>query len=406
MNATEETVQAAPPVRGFLREHPIKAAAVLLMVAALAIGGFLWWRYSQTYETTDDAQVDGHVNSISTRVSGTVTAVHFTENQTVKQGDLLVELDTADYQIALERAQANLLQEQAQIRADMPSLSITATTSGTEISTSRAGIARAEAGFAAAQQDYQAQLSRIAEAEANNARAQADAQRFATLVGKDEVSREEYDQRVAAAKAAAAVLQTARSSASAAQKVIEQREAAVSQARSSLNQATQNAPQQLAAQRATVDLRRASALGGKAAVEEARLNLSYTKIFAPIAGVIGRKSVEVGQRIQPGQQLASIVPLEDIWVTADFKENQLRRMRVGQSAKIHVDAFDRDFEGYVDSMPPATAGRFSVLPAENSSGNYVKVVQRLPVRLRFKQGQDADRQLRPGMSVVAKVWIK
>ncbi len=406
MNATEETVQAAPPVRGFLREHPIKAAAVLLMVAALAIGGFLWWRYSQTYETTDDAQVDGHVNSISTRVSGTVTAVHFTENQTVKQGDLLVELDTADYQIALERAQANLLQEQAQIRADMPSLSITATTSGTEISTSRAGIASAEAGFAAAQQDYQAQLSRIAEAEANNARAQADAQRFATLVGKDEVSREEYDQRVAAAKAAAAVLQTARSSASAAQKVIEQREAAVSQARSSLNQATQNAPQQLAAQRATVDLRRASALGGKAAVEEARLNLSYTKIFAPIAGVIGRKSVEVGQRIQPGQQLASIVPLEDIWVTADFKENQLRRMRVGQSAKIHVDAFDRDFEGYVDSMPPATAGRFSVLPAENSSGNYVKVVQRLPVRLRFKQGQDADRQLRPGMSVVAKVWIK
>ncbi len=405
MNATEETAEA-PPSRGFLREHPVKAAAAVLVIAAIAIGAFLWWQYAKTYETTDDAQIDGHLNSISTRVSGIVTAVHVTENQNVKQGDLMIELDPADYEIAVKRAEDNLLQAQAQIRADAPSVSITATTSGTEISSSRAGIASAEAGLAAAQQDYQAQLSRIAEAEANNARAQADVQRFAALVAKDEVSREDYDQRVAAGKAAAAVLQTVRSSASAAQKVIEQRQAAVSQARSELNQVTQNAPQQLAAKRATVDLRRASAEGGKTAVEEARLNLSYTKIFAPIAGIVGRKSVEVGQRIQPGQQLVSIVPLEDVWVTANFKENQLRRMRVGQNAKIHVDAFDRDYEGYVDSMPPATAGRFSVLPPENSSGNYVKVVQRLPVRLRFKKDQESNHELRPGMSAAPKVWIK
>ena len=190
------------------------------------------------------------------------------------------------------------------------------------------------------------------------------------------------------------------------QRVIEQREATLAQDQSQLNQASTNAPEQLSAQRANLELRHAGVQAARSALEEARLNLSYTKITAPVTGVIGRKAVEVGIHVQPGQQLLSIVPLEDIWVTANFKETQLRHMRAGQSARIHVDAFGRDYDGFVESMPPATAALFSVLPPENASGNFVKVVQRLPVRLRFKQGQDREHQLIPGMSVVPKVWVQ
>jgi membrane fusion protein (multidrug efflux system) len=377
----------------------------LVLLVGVAIAAFLFWQYTKTYESTDDAQVDGHLNAISTRVAGTVTKVYVTENQYVKAGDVLIELDDRDYQVSERRAQATLAEAQAQVRAAAPSIPITSTTSQTEISSSQSGIAGAEAGVAAAQRDYEAQLSRVAEAEANHARAVADLQRYSILVKKDEVSQEEYDQKVAAEKATAATLQTEKSAAEASRKTIEQREATLAQARSHLNEARQNAPFQISAQRATVDLRKANAEAERTAVEEAKLNLSYTKIIAPISGVVGRKSVEVGQRVQPGQQLISIVPIEDIWVTANFKENQLHHMRAGQGARIHVDAFDADYDGYVESIPPATAGKFSVLPPENASGNYVKVVQRLPVRLRFKQGQDPDHRLRPGMSVVARVWL-
>ena len=392
--------------RGFLRSHPIKSVLGLIVIAILVVGAFLFWRYLATYESTDDAQIDGPVHDISTRVTGVVQAVHVSENQSVKQGELLMELDERDYQVSLQRAEADLAQAEAQIRAEAPAVPIVNTTSQTQISVSRFSIAGAEAGIAAAKRDYEAQLSRITQAEANNARAQADLQRYTILVKKDEVSHEEYDQRVAAAKAAASQVDSEKSVAAAARQVVEQREAVLSQARSQLNEATENAPRQLSAQRATIDLRRAGVASARAAVEQAKLTLSYTKIFAPVAGVIGRKSVEVGQRVQPGQQLVAIVALEDIWVTANFKENQLLHMRAGQRATIHVDGLDRDYDGYVDSMPPATAAKFSVLPPENASGNYVKVVQRLPVRLRLKQGADRDHRLRPGVSVVPKVWVK
>jgi membrane fusion protein (multidrug efflux system) len=397
-----------PPAgrRGFIRSHPIKSVLGLIVIAILVVGAFLFWRYLSTYESTDDAQIDGPVHDISTRVTGVVQAVHVSENQSVKQGELLMELDERDYQVSLQLAEANLAQAEAQIRAEAPAVPIVNTTSQTQISVSRFSIASAEAGIAAAKRDYEAQLSRITQAEANNARAQADLQRYTILVKKDEVSHEEYDQRVAAAKAAASQVESEKSVAAAARQVVDQREAVLSQARSQLNEATENAPRQVSVQRATIDLRRAGVASARAAVEEAKLNLSYTKIFSPVAGVIGRKSVEVGQRVQPGQQLVAIVPLEDIWVTANFKENQLLHMRVGQRATIHVDGLDRDYDGYVDSMPPATAAKFSVLPPENASGNYVKVVQRLPVRLRLRQGADRDHRLRPGVSVVPKVWVK
>src|SRR5262249_11992788 len=160
-------------------------------------------------------------------------------------------------------------------------------------------------------------------------------------------------------------------------------------------QARSNAPQEVAIRRAFVGSRQASVLVAKAAVEQAKLNLDYTRIIAPVRGVVGRKAVEVGMRLQPGQQLMAVVPLEDGWVTANFKETQLRRMRPGQAARIHVDAFDKDYEGYVESLPAATGAKYSILPPENATGNYVKVVQRLPVRLRFKAGQDKEHLLRP-----------
>jgi membrane fusion protein (multidrug efflux system) len=399
---------AAPegPKRGFFRTHPVKSLVGLIILVALLVAAYLFWQYLGTYESTDDAQIDGHVNDISTRVTGVVKAVYASENQHVKQGDLLVELDDRDYQVSQQRAEANLAQAEAQTRAEAPSLPITQTNTQTQISVSRYSIASAEAGIAAARRDYEAQLSRATQAEANNAKAQADLQRYSILVKKDEVSHEEYDQRVAAAKAAASQVESEKSVAAGLRQVIEQRQAALSQAKSQLNEATENAPRQVAAQQATSELRRAGAASAQAAVEEARLNRSYTKIFAPVSGVIGRKSVEVGQRVQPGQQLIAIVNLEDIWVTANFKENQLRRLHPGLRATIHVDGADKDYEGYVESMPPATAAKFSVLPPENASGNYVKVVQRLPVRLRFKQGADNEHRLRPGMSAVPKVWVQ
>lgn len=399
--------ESPPPARrSFVREHPLGAAAGLILLIAVLAAVFLYWRYAQTYEDTDDAQIDGHLNAISTRIAGTVTAVHIVENQYVNQGDLLVELDPRDAAVAFQRAQANLAEAQAQIRAAAPSVPITTATTQTNIATTTAAVANAEAAVAQAQREHEARLAAVAQAEANNARAQADLVRYAALVKKDEVSQQDYDQHVAAAKSAAAEVQSARAAAAAASRAIEQRQAALQQARSQQNQATITAPEQMSAQRAALELRRAGADTARTALEEAKLNLSYTKIVAPISGVTGRKAVEVGQRVQPGQQLLSIIPLDDIWVTANFKETQLRHMRPGQKATIHVDAFDRDFDGYVESMPPATAARFSILPPENASGNYVKVVQRLPVRLRFRQGLDPGHLLRPGMSVVPKVWVK
>ena len=319
---------------------------------------------------------------------------------------MLAEIDPSDYQVALQRVEANLAQSQAQLRAANPGIGITQTTSETTVSTSQAEILQAQAGISGAERDYQSDLAKLRDAEAKAAKAQADLARYKLLVAKDEVSREEYDQKVAAAQSAAAIVESAREGAASSQQVIDQRKAILMQAQSRLQQARQNAPRQVAVQQANVQSQRAGEQASRAAVNEARLNLQYTKLIAPVSGLVGRKAVEVGMRVQPGQQLLAIVPLDDIWVTANYKETQLKRVRANLRATIHVDALGRDFEGYVDSLPAATGSRFSLLPAENATGNYVKVVQRLPVRLRFKPGQDRDHLLRPGMSVEPKIWLQ
>lgn len=405
--ANKEPKEATRPEKPAAPNRRIawRIVGAILLIAA-GIGGYRFWRYSQTFEETDDAQIDGHMNIVSTRIPGTVERVYVMENQPVQAGQVLIDLDPADYQAAMARAQASLAQAQAQVLTEVPSVSITATTTETRIATGKANVASAEAALAVARRELDAREAAVAEAEAQYARASADLTRYETLVKKDQVSRLEYDEKVAAAKSAAASVESARAAANGARQAIQQREAMVALQRSELDQAVRNAPEEVSAQRASLDYRRASTAVAKAALDESKLNLSYTKILSPVTGIVGKKNVEPGQRIQQGQQLLAIVPLDDIWVTANYKETQLKEMKAGQRATIHVDAYNKDYEGYVDSMPPSTAARFSILPPENATGNYVRVVQRLPIRLRFKPGQDPEQRLRPGMSVLPKVWIR
>jgi membrane fusion protein, multidrug efflux system len=382
------------------------AIIVIVSIVVLAVGGTMLWQYLNTFESTDDAQVDGPMAVVGARVAGTVSAVYVSENSQVKQGQLVVELDPRDFQIAAKQAEAALAEAQAQLHSATPGVPITATSTQTAITTGGTEVARAEAEVSVAQRDYEASAANLSQAEAANARNQADLARYQKLVAKEEVSREDFDARVAAAKSSAAAVESARATVAAAQKTIEQRKAVLDGARSRLEQARRNAPEQVAVQRAGVDSRQAAVKAAEAALEQAKLNLEYTKLAAPVTGQVGRKAVEVGMQLQPGQQLMAVVPAEDIWITANFKETQVKRMKLNQRVTVRVDAFDQDYEGYVESISPATGARFSILPPENTSGNYVKVVQRVPVRLRLKPGQDPDHRLRPGMSVTPKVWLQ
>ena len=377
-----------------------------LVGGVILLGALAFWFYSRTYESTDDAQVDGHLNGITTRIEGDVKAVHVEENQSVKAGDVLVELDPRDYEVAVEQAQAQLLKAQAGERAENPNLPITESTSETSVSTTRSEVANAEAGVAAAERDELAAKSRVQEVEANNAKAQADVVRYTALVNKNEVSRADYDQVVGTAKAFAASVDSARASADAAQKVVEQRRAQLDQARSTMESAQANAPHEIAISKANLQSKQAEVRAMQAALDRAQLDLSYCKIVAPVSGVISKRTVEVGEHVGKGQRLVTLADLGDLWVTANFKESQLKQMHPGQSVTISVDAFDQDFDGTVEAMPGSTGSVISLLPPENATGNYVKVVQRLPVRIRFKPGQQGLERLRPGMSVVPKVWLK
>ena len=360
-----------------------------------------------TYESTDDAQVDGHLNGITARIDGEVKAVYVEENQSVQAGQLLVELDPRDYQVALEQAQAQLLKAAgggAGGKSESPDHAKHFADEHFDepVRSSRTPkrVSRLPSGIQAAA------VSRLQEVEANNAKAQADVARYKSLVDKDEVSRSQYDAVVATAKALAASVDSARSSAESAQKVVDQRRAQLDQARSRFAQANRDAPNQMAISRANLQSKEADVQAMKAQVDQAQLDLSYCKIVAPVAGVVSKRTVEIGEHVSKGQRLITLADLGDLWVTANFKESQLRQMHTGQSVTVSVDAFDQKFDGYVEAMPGATGSITSLLPPENATGNYVKVVQRLPVRIRLKPGQQGLDRLRPGMSVVPKVWLK
>ena len=401
----EQAVKPQPPVprtRG-----RVKALVVVFLVGAmLATGGVLYYRYAQTYETTDDAQVDGHLNGVGSRIAGVVTGVFVDENQFVKAGQLVAEIDPKDYQVAVSEAKAEVAQKQAEIQVQNPNVPITETSSETNISTSQADVATADAAVAWAERDYVASQGRLREAEANNAKAQDDVARYKGLVAKDEIARQIYDQAVSTANATAAAVDSSRAAMEASQKMVDQRRAQLAQSRSRLAEADRNAPYQVAIVRANVAAKQADAQVARTRVEQAELNLSYTKIFAPVSGVVTKRNVEVGNHVQPGQQLFLVAQLDDLWITANFKETQLHHMHPGQRVTISIDAYDQKLNGYLDSMPGATGTITSLLPPENASGNYVKVVQRLPVRIRFDKNQSGLDRLRPGMSVVPKVQLQ
>ena len=329
-----------PPAEPLRRWSPSRITLALLVAAILCVGGFRLWKHIQSYQDTDDAQVDGYLDPVSSRINGTISAVYVDNNQSVKAGQPLVQLDPRDYQVAIEQARAQLAQAQADVNS--------------------------------ARQQYVAANATVRQAEAQNYLAQRNAQRYTQLNKLNVVSQSEFDQYDATARAQAAIVKTDEAAAASALRTIASREAQVQAA--------------------------------QAALDQAELNLSYTRIIAPADGVIGNRSAQLGQRIQPGQSLMALTQ-NQLWITANFKETQLARMRPGQAATIHVDALGRDFEGHVENMPGATGSLYDLLPPENATGNYVKIVQRLPVRIAFDGGQDLT-QLRPGMSVEPMVWLR
>jgi membrane fusion protein (multidrug efflux system) len=372
-------------------------------VAAIAAGTVWWW--SSRWESTDDAQVDGHINPVSARISGQVTGVFMVDNQVVRTGTTLVQIDPTDYRVALERAEAEYAAAVAAATGASVSVPITATTSGSQVEAARARVEAARAGVVAAERQLEASRAQLREAEAASSRDQADRARYEALIATGVVSRQDYDQVVARATGAAAAVEGAAATVRALGEQVAQATQGLNQAQADLKGAL-TAPQQVAVSRARSEGAGAEVKRARAALEQARLNLAYTTIKAPVDGVVGRKSVEPGQYVQPGQQLCVIVPLDDIWVTANFKENQLKKVRPGQTVSIRVDAYDRSYAGHVASIGGASGARFSLFPPENATGNYVKVVQRLPVRIEIDKGQDPDHLLRPGMSVVPRVRVR
>ncbi|MGZ4831485.1 MAG: HlyD family secretion protein [Terriglobales bacterium] len=385
-----EEPSARRRARSYFQQHPAAKWVLLLFFAALIIGGILVWRYYAAREFTDDAQVDAHIAPISARVGGTVIKVNVDDNMRVKTGDVLVQLDPKDYQVAVAQAKANLADAIAGHRAAQTAIPITHTSTSSSLDMARANLGASEEEVNAAQ-------ARLREAEANYTKAAQDLERMRQLVAKDEVSRQQYDTAVAAEQSARATVDVARAAVATAISHVTQAEAQV--------RGAQTAPQQVAVTEARAGAAGANVEQRQAQVDQALLNLEYTTIKAPVDGIVSKRNVEPGQVVQPGQPLMSLVNLGDIWVTANYKETQLEKMRVGQKATIHVDAFSRDYQGHVDSIGGGTGARFSLLPPENATGNYVKVVQRIPVKIVFESGQDLG-GLRPGMSVTTTVLLK
>ena len=377
------------------------------MVAILVIAALLFYWHSTFYEDTDDAQVAGHLIQVSARISGNVIRVAAEENQQVKAGDVIVELDPRDYQTAIQQDEANLEAAQANFESAQVNVPITTINSNTGISSAAAVVMQSNDEVAQAQHQLDSNRAAIAQADANYIKAKLDVDRYAPLVQRDVISKQQFDQAVATASADLAALNQAKQNATASEAGVRMSQDRVKQSEAQLRQ-SKTAPQQIKAQRAKADQAAAQVEQNRAALEQAKLNLTYTKIVAPVDGIVTRKSVEVGQNVTPGQNMTTLVSLDDIWITANFKETQLNLMRPGQSVGITVDAFgNRKYDGVITQIGGATGSVLSLFPPENATGNYVKVVQRVPVRIDLSnKSEDSDHLLRPGLSVEPKVRVK
>ena len=394
-----ETEIAQPQTR---RRGIIIAAIVVVALIAVA----LWWR-STFSEDTDDAQVNGHLIQVSSRIAGQVLKVDVEENQVVKAGDAIAELDPADYQVAVENAEAALASAQANAAAANVAVPIATVNTGSNLSSAGADVSGTQAGVSQAEKQLESAKARVAQAQANSTKAQADLERYKPLVEKDVISKQQWDAAVAAADAAKAALADASAGQQAAGDGVRVAHDKEAQAQALLTYA-QTGPQQVAAQSARAKQALAQVAQAQAQLDQAKLNLSYTKIVAPAAGIITRKSVEVDQNVSSGQNLLTLVSLEDLWVTANFKETQLKHMSAGQSVEIAVDATGKKYHGKVTQIGGATGSVLSLFPPENATGNYVKVVQRVPVRVDFTDlnNEDPNHLLRPGLSVEPTVRVK
>ncbi len=377
---------------------------ILIIAVVVIVGGLFLWRYLGSYESTDDAQVDVHLYPVSARISGYVVKVNVNDNQWVEKGDVLVEIDPTDYQVALAQAQSNLANSEATARSLNITVPITSVNSSSQLQFTSSGIEDARAAIAAAEKQLAAAHQQVEAALANDVNAQDNLRRYKLLVDRREVSQQIYDQALATAKSSTANVAAAQANESAAQQVVQQTQSRLTQAIANHDYA-QTGPQLVSSTKERVQAAIADVQQKQSLLQQAELNLQYTKIIAPESGEV-TKTVVVGLNVQPGQQMLTVVPLREVWITANFKETQMKHMRPGQPVQIQVDSSGRDYKGRVDSIAGATGPLFSVLPPENATGNYVKIVQRIPVKIVLDQGENRDLQLRPGMSVEPKVYLR
>ncbi|MGA3237964.1 MAG: HlyD family secretion protein [Bryobacteraceae bacterium] len=400
------------------KKHLGRLLAIILL-PVLALGGYLFWLHLSKFESTDDAEVDGQMYAISSRITGHVIDVKVEDQQQVSVGDVLVVLDPKGYEVAVAKARADLADAVATYESSRTGVPITSTNTKSTLNSANSARLDASAGVSGAERQLEAARARLATAQANARAAQAnfvkasqDVERYQQLVSKDEISKQQYEAAVSAMDADRATLEAQNAMAteatdniSVAEKNVEQAQTRVQQADAQI-QAALTGPDQVKVTQAKAQSAAAKVEEQKALLDQAELNLQYTTIVAPINGIIGKKSVATGQNVSAGQELMDVVPLEGLWVTANFKETQLEKMRVGQPVKISVDAYDREYTGKIQRIAGASGARFSVLPPENATGNYVKVVQRIPVRIELDPGQNNDHLLRQGMSVTPTVQLQ
>jgi membrane fusion protein, multidrug efflux system len=396
-----------------------RIVVALVVLAVLVVAGYFVWRYLNTYESTDDAQIDGHINAVSPRISGNVIDIRAEDAQVVKAGEVLVRIDPRDYEVAVAKAEADLRDAEAALESSRIDIPITTANTASQLKTANSTRADATAfvesarlQLGAARDRLESAQALVRDAEANVKKTADDVARYKLLVDKNEIPRQTYDTAVAQADSATATLDSRRAAVREAEQNIAVAQSAIDQANQRIPQAdasiesAMTAPKQVAVSEAKAKSAVAQVAQRKALLDQAKLNLSYCTIVSPVNGIVGKKTVELGDNVAPGQQMMAVVPLDDIWVTANFKETQLNHMNPGQRVRFSVDASGNEYTGKVQNVGGASGSRFSLLPPENATGNYVKVVQRIPVRINIDPGQNDDRRLRPGMSVDPKVYLQ
>jgi membrane fusion protein, multidrug efflux system len=414
--AAAQTASPTSPWESVRRLSPLAKG---IAVAAVVLAVIAWLIFSGRV-TTDDAQVDCHITAVAPQVPGYVVQLMIDDNVPVKEGDVLIQIDRRPYQAEVDQAQAAL--DQAEAQANSAKLQIGLTRETTTNSTGGA-VAQKEsdtADYAASQaQLEQTATANLLQAKANveakratNERAQADLARYTPLLSTDDVSKFQFDSVEAAARVAKSELEAAEQQLSAAQQAVNiargnanSSKAKLARSQSQLLE-TKARERQVPITEATHKSAVANVERAKAALEKAQLNLAYTTIQAPITGQVTQLSVQLGQYVSPGELLFTIVPLHLVYVTANFKETQMAHVRPGQRARIHVDTYEDNFEGTVDSIAGATGSRQALLPPQNATGNFVKVVQRIPVKILVKPSKDRRQILRPGMNVETTIYTR